>query len=181
MIVHCKKRTSIFSKSFQTSKNTKISCFRVVTYHTLRGCLPCQTAGDIADLLLLLELYFTLLTGKFVSINLQKTKHHKNTDMVIHSNIDVVMEAVCKQLGVVIPQVSKPQVVLHSIHSDIKSCVPIDVSIDPVILTSCKSSLGNGSESHRSLSDDVTNFATRKRMKEEIDVKDMKKLKPDPL
>lgn len=70
------------------------------------------------------------MTGKIVSVNLQRTKHHKKTDLVIHSRIDVVMEKLCEKLGVVIPKYTRPAPVLYSTQKDVKSCVPLNVTLN---------------------------------------------------
>lgn len=70
------------------------------------------------------------IVGKFISVNLQKTKHHKKTDIVIHSYIDGVMKGLCDALGVVVPTYSAPRVLLHSQHCLKKgSCLSSKTSI----------------------------------------------------
>ena len=62
-------------------------------------------------------------------MNLQRTKHHKKTDLVIHSKIDAVMEKLCERLGVVIPVYTNPKPALYSSHTDIKICSPMNISL----------------------------------------------------
>lgn len=71
-----------------------------------------------------------LVAGQIISVNLQRTKHHKRTDLAIHSYIDDVMKALCDRLGVVVPIYNKPSPVLHSSHtSPVKNTHNLNISI----------------------------------------------------
>lgn len=56
--------------------------------------------------------------GKFVTVNLQATKHEKKANVKIHEHVDKVMIDVCKRLNIGIPSYDKPVIVLESIHTD---------------------------------------------------------------
>lgn len=45
--------------------------------------------------------------GKLVICNLQPTKYDKKSDLVINSYVDLVMEKLCKRLGIEIPAYNK--------------------------------------------------------------------------
>lgn len=92
-------------------------------YLVLGSSLQIVPAGN-------LPLHCRKTGGKFISVNLQKTKHHKKTDIVIHSYIDGVMKGLCDALGVVVPTYSAPRVLLHSQHCLKKgSCLSSKTSI----------------------------------------------------
>ncbi|XP_067933471.1 NAD-dependent protein deacylase sirtuin-6-like [Watersipora subatra] len=85
--------------------------------------------------------------GKIVTVNLQHTKHHKKTDLVINSYIDDVMKELCDQLGVVVPLFTAPTLILTSTH---KYPLPTDVSnisVDKNFLPPTAKSASDGSSS----------------------------------
>ncbi|CAG2256664.1 SIR2L6 [Mytilus edulis] len=56
--------------------------------------------------------------GKFVTINLQATKHEKKADMRIHERVDKVMIEVCRRLEIEIPEYYNPVICLESMHTE---------------------------------------------------------------
>lgn len=56
--------------------------------------------------------------GKFVTINLQATKHEKKADMRIHERVDKVMIEVCRRLEIEIPEYDNPVICLESMHTE---------------------------------------------------------------
>ncbi|CAG2257680.1 SIR2L6 [Mytilus edulis] len=56
--------------------------------------------------------------GKFVTINLQATKHEKKADMRIHERVDKVMIEVCRRLEIEIPEYDNPVICLDSMHTE---------------------------------------------------------------
>ncbi|KAI6220363.1 hypothetical protein M3Y99_01610600 [Aphelenchoides fujianensis] len=61
--------------------------------------------------------------GKFVTVNLQKTKHEKEADLAVHAKVDDVMWAIAKELGLSDDvQTESPQPIVRW-HSD---CPPFE-------------------------------------------------------
>ncbi|VDI64040.1 mono-ADP-ribosyltransferase sirtuin 6 [Mytilus galloprovincialis] len=56
--------------------------------------------------------------GKFVTINLQATKHEKKADMRIHERVDKIMTEVCRRLEIEIPEYDNPVICLESMHTE---------------------------------------------------------------
>ncbi|XP_052098826.1 NAD-dependent protein deacylase sirtuin-6-like [Mytilus californianus] len=56
--------------------------------------------------------------GKFVTVNLQATKHEKKADMKIHEPVDKVMTEVCRRLEIEIPEYYNPVICLESMHTE---------------------------------------------------------------
>jgi hypothetical protein len=72
--------------------------------------------------------------GKFVTVNLQITKHEKKANLKIHEKVDKVMIEVCRRLDIEIPTFEKPVVLLESLHTE-KSEAKLNVVIRDELLS----------------------------------------------
>lgn len=99
-----------------------------------------------------------------MSINYQKTKYHKKTDLIINASIDDVMQKVCDRLEVVIPSYTTPRVRLYSLNTEIRSYPLLNVTCDEdicvqdsesaKILSNVKQETSEISELKRKIDDD---------------------------
>lgn len=81
-----------------------------------------------------------------MSVNLQRTKHHKKTDIAIHSHIDTVMRELCGRLGVVVPPYTKPTPVLYSSHTPTPASINISIEDPLAIMDNAKLNYENSNE-----------------------------------
>ena len=72
--------------------------------------------------------------GKFVTVNLQITKHERKANLKIHEKVDKVMIEVCRRLDIEIPTFEKPVVLLESLHTE-KSEAKLNVVIRDELLS----------------------------------------------
>ena len=71
--------------------------------------------------------------GQVVIVNLQPTKHDKKANLRISAYVDIVMKALCENLGISIPAYTGPTVCLRSVHT-VKSEKRVPVSADQVLV-----------------------------------------------
>ncbi|RUS82878.1 hypothetical protein EGW08_009343 [Elysia chlorotica] len=75
--------------------------------------------------------------GQVVIVNLQPTKHDKKADLRISAYVDIVLKALCENLGISIPTYNGPTACLQSLHT-LKSEKRLPVSADPNLVDNFK-------------------------------------------